>query len=30
MGGVQEEAKHAIRAMSPLKSWLVEKPQPQR
>ena len=30
MAGVQEEAKHAIRAMSPLKSWLVEKPQPQR
>ena len=30
MAGVQEAAKHAISAMSPLKSWLVEKPQPQR
>src|SRR5687768_15674293 len=30
MAGVQEEAKHAIRAMSPLKSCDVEKPQPQR
>jgi hypothetical protein len=30
MAGVQEEAKHAIRAMSPLKSCEVEKPQPQR
>ena len=30
MAGVQDEAKHAISAMSPLKSWLVEKPQPQR
>jgi hypothetical protein len=30
MAGVQDEAKHAIRAMSPLKSWLVEKPQPNR
>ena len=26
-GGVQDAAKHAISAMSPLKSWLVEKPQ---
>jgi hypothetical protein len=26
MAGVQDAAKHAIRAMSPLKSWLVEKP----
>jgi hypothetical protein len=24
MAGVQDAAKHAIRAMSPLKSWLVE------
>jgi hypothetical protein len=30
MVGVQEEAKHAISAMSPLKSCDVEKPQPQR
>jgi hypothetical protein len=30
MAGVQEEAKHAMRAMSPLKSCEVEKPQPQR
>jgi hypothetical protein len=30
MAGVQEEAKHAISAMSPLKSCEVEKPQPQR
>jgi hypothetical protein len=30
MAGVQDEAKHAIRAMSPLKSCEVEKPQPQR
>jgi hypothetical protein len=30
MAGVQDEAKHAIRAMSPLKSCDVEKPQPQR
>jgi hypothetical protein len=30
MAGVQEEAKHAIRAMSPLKSCDLEKPQPQR
>jgi hypothetical protein len=30
MAGVQEEAKHAISAMSPLKSYEVEKPQPQR
>jgi hypothetical protein len=30
MAGVQEEAKHAIRAMSPLKSCDVPKPQPQR
>ena len=30
MAGVQDAAKHAIRAMSPLKSWLVEKPQPNR
>jgi hypothetical protein len=26
---VQDEAKHAIRAISPLKSCDVEKPQPQ-
>ena len=26
MAGVQDAAKHAIRAMSPLTSWLVEKP----
>jgi hypothetical protein len=30
MAGVQDEAKHAMRAMSPLKSCEVEKPQPQR
>ena len=30
MAGVQDEAKHAISAMSPLKSCEVEKPQPQR
>jgi hypothetical protein len=30
MAGVQDEAKHAMSAMSPLKSWLVEKPQPNR
>jgi hypothetical protein len=30
MAGVQDEAKHAISAMSPLKSWLIEKPQPNR
>jgi hypothetical protein len=30
IAGVQEEAKHAISAMSPLKSCEVEKPQPQR
>ena len=30
MAEVQEEAKHAISAMSPLKSCDVEKPQPQR
>jgi len=30
MAGVQEEAKHAMSAMSPLKSCDVEKPQPQR
>jgi hypothetical protein len=30
IAGVQEEAKHAISAMSPLKSCDVEKPQPQR
>ena len=30
MAGVQDAAKHAISAMSPLKSWLVEKPQPNR
>src|ERR671918_503434 len=30
MAGVQEEAKHAISAMSPLKSCDVEKPKPQR
>jgi hypothetical protein len=30
MAGVQDEAKHAISAMSPLKSCDVEKPQPQR
>jgi hypothetical protein len=28
MAGVRDAAKHAIKAMSPLKSWLVEKPQP--
>jgi hypothetical protein len=30
MAGVQDEAKHAIRAISPLKFCAVEKPQPQR
>jgi NhaP-type Na+/H+ and K+/H+ antiporter len=30
MSGVQEAAKHAIKAMSPLKSCEVEKPQPNR
>ena len=30
MAGVQDEAKHAISAMSPLKSCEIEKPQPQR
>jgi hypothetical protein len=30
MAEIQDEAKHAISAMSPLKSWLVEKPQPNR
>jgi hypothetical protein len=30
MAGVQDEAKHAMRPKSPLKSWLVENPQPQR
>ena len=30
MAGVQDEAKHAMSAMSPLKSCDVEKPQPQR
>jgi hypothetical protein len=30
MAVVQDEAKHAIRAMSPLKSCDVKKPQPQR
>jgi hypothetical protein len=30
MACVQDEAKHAISAMSPLKSCEVEKPQPQR
>ena len=30
MAGVQHEAKHAMSAMSPLKSCDVEKPQPQR
>ena len=30
MAGVQDAAKHTIRAMSPLKSCEVEKPQPQR
>jgi hypothetical protein len=30
MAGVQDEAKHAIRAVSPLKSCEIEKPQPQR
>jgi hypothetical protein len=29
-GGVQAEAKHATSAILPLKSWLVEKPQPNR
>jgi hypothetical protein len=30
MAGVQDAAKHAISAMSPLKSCDVEKPQPNR
>jgi len=30
MAGVQEDAKLAMSAMSPLKSCEVEKPQPQR
>ena len=30
MAGVQDAAKHAMSAMSPLKSCDVEKPQPQR
>jgi hypothetical protein len=30
MAGVQDEAKDAMSAMSPLKSCDVEKPQPQR
>jgi hypothetical protein len=30
MAGVQDAAKHAMSAISPLKSWLVEKPQPKR
>jgi hypothetical protein len=30
MAGVQDAAKHAMSAMSPLKSCEVEKPQPQR
>ena len=30
MAGVQDAAKHAIRAISPLKSCGVEKPQPNR
>jgi hypothetical protein len=30
IAGVQQEATHAISAISPLKSWLVEKPQPNR
>jgi hypothetical protein len=30
MAGVQDAAKYAIRAMSPLKSYDVEKPQPNR
>ena len=30
MAGVQHAAKQAMSAMSPLKSWLVEKPQPNR
>jgi hypothetical protein len=30
MAGVQEEAKQAMSAMSPLKSCDVEKPQPER
>jgi hypothetical protein len=30
MAGVQDEAKHAMSAMSPLKSCELEKPQPQR
>ena len=30
MWPVQQAPQHRIRAMSPLKSWLVEKPQPQR
>jgi hypothetical protein len=28
--GFQDEAKHAMSAMSPLKSCDVEKPEPQR
>jgi hypothetical protein len=30
MAAVQDEAKHAMSAMSPLKSCDVEKPQPNR
>jgi hypothetical protein len=30
MAGVQDEAKHAMSAISPLKYCDVEKPQPQR
>jgi hypothetical protein len=30
MVAVQDAAKHAMSAMSPLKSCDVEKPQPQR
>jgi hypothetical protein len=30
MAGVQDEATHAMSAMSPLKSCEAEKPQPQR
>jgi hypothetical protein len=30
MAGVQDEAKRAMSAISPLKSCDVEKPQPQR
>jgi hypothetical protein len=28
--GIHDAAKHAMSAMSPLKSWLLANPQPQR